>query len=85
MFQLVEMDCRSNTGKNLRKLSKITDKHHNRIGRSELQSLEYKEVPANEKWKIMMAKELIDVKAGLTCVPSWSSKAIDEILNFITT
>ena len=84
MFQLVEMDCRSNTGRNLRKLSKITNKH-NRIGRSELQSLEYKEVPATEKWKILMAKELIDVKAGLTCVPSWSSKEIDEILNFITT
>ena len=86
VLMAVKYDCRSNTGKNLRKLMKLT-------GRSSVDDLKvnyineliYSEIPEGEVWKIILAEEIMDVKSDNLSVDNFTIDEINEILMDIVT
>ena len=86
MLDVVKSDCRSNTGRNLRKLMKRLGKSTiDDVSREDLRKLTYNEVPTGDTWKINMAQEILELKNGNMMVNNLSSDEIDEILLHIVT
>ena len=80
MLRTVRCDCRSNTGRNLRKLMRISGN----MGIDEL-NLISNEIPVGEEWKIKLAEELIEMKNGIMDVDILTSEKVNEILTYIVT
>ena len=86
MFDVVKNDCRSNTGRNLRKLMKrVGNSTIDEVSKEDLRKLTYNEVPTGDTWKINMAREILELKNGNITVDNLSSDEIDEILHYIVT
>ena len=84
MLRTVRCDCRSNTGRNLRKLMRISGK----MSIDELkkgENLISNEIPVGEEWKIKFAEELIEMKNGIMNVDILTSEEVNEILTYIVT
>ena len=86
LLQTVKSDCRSVTGSNLRNILLLTrkDKIDELVP---VDTLEMKYVPVldENKWKIVMLKELIDVKWGETDIENLSNDDIEAIIEDICT
>ena len=66
MLRIVRRDCRSNTGKNLRKLMRIAGKASiDDLKKGDSNDRICNEIPAGEEWKIRLAEELIEMKNGI--------------------
>ena len=86
MLRIVRRDCRSNTGKNLRKLMQIAGKTSiDDLKKGDFNDLIYNEIPEGEEWKIRLAEELIEMKNGIMDVKILTSNEINEILTCIIT
>ena len=86
MISIVRCDCRSNTGRNLRKLMQIAEKTSiDDLKKDDFDKLIYKKIPVGENWKIKLAEEIIEVKNGNVHVDNLTSDEINEILTFIVT
>ena len=55
---MIEHDCRSITGRNLRKLNMEA------IAVQYINNIPYKDVRTEDTWKINFVKELMDIKSG---------------------
>ena len=73
MLSVVRSDCRSTTGRNLRRL--LLEQADN--------SRPYDEVPEIEKWKISFVRELIDGKTG-TIETNMSYKQLEDICEYVS-
>ena len=69
----IETDVRSTTGKNLRTL---------RLKSGNCVYEPYKEVPEEDRWRLSMAKELIEIKCGEKTI-NMSGKDIDDITDYV--
>ena len=79
MLRIVRGVCRSNTGKNLRKLM-LAGKTSIDDLKKHLNDLIYNEIPAGEEWKIRLVEEHIKMKNGIMDVKILPSDEINEIL-----
>ena len=60
MLAVVERDCRSTTGGNLRKIMLLLNKTNiDNISKDDLKKLQYHLSPPGDEWKIQLARELI--------------------------
>ena len=80
LLRTVRCDCRSNTGRNLRKLMRISGK----MSIDEL-NLISNEIPVGEEWKRKLAEEVIEMKNGIMDVDILTSDEVNEILTYIVT
>ena len=56
----------------------------NKLSSKEVRNnVQYKLVPEEEKWRIPMLKELIEVKAGNWKIEGFSNEELTEIVEFI--
>ena len=86
MLSVVRHDCRSNTGRNLRKLMQIAGKSRiEDLRRNDFDELKYNEIPVGEEWKINIAAELIQVKNRDMDVENFTYDEINDILTHIVT
>ena len=85
MLRIVRRDCRSNTGKNLRKLMLAGKTSFDDLKKGDFNDLIYNEIPEGEEWKIRLVEELIEMKNGIMDVKILTSNEINEILTYIVT
>ena len=45
----------------------------------------YKDIPAEDEWKVQVAKELIEAKHDTSILPNFSTKEIEVLLDYFTT
>ena len=81
VLMAVKYDCRSNTGKNLRKMMKLTGRSSvDDLKVNDINKLIYSEIPEGEVWKIILAEEIMDVKSDNLSVDNFTIDEINEIL-----
>ena len=73
----IENDCRSTTGRNMRKLSLEYDVH--RIDNIDVNQQPYIDIPTGDEWKINVVQEMMEIKSGQLQVDDFSLKEVDEI------
>ena len=84
LFAICESDCRSITGKNLRKIMLLSEKDSiNCLQKSDLILLKYFPVPVNAAWRMDVLEELIDARNNFCEIPGFTSEEINELIQFI--
>ena len=82
LLECVKDDCQSTTGCNIRKLLL-------RFGKTKFEDLDidvmeghiYEPIPIEEKWRVNIINELIDVKHGTKILPNFSCEEINSFLD----
>ena len=83
----VQSDCRSTTGRNLRKIMKLFDAatfeelHENLKKKNTV----YKEANVQDLWKIEAVKDLVEAKFDKTILPNFTTNEIDDLRDHIST
>ena len=77
----IQNDCRSITGRNLRKL-RLKD-GVSLISRANRDGHPYNDIPKGEEWKIRLVEEMINVKSGLLHVNQLTSDEMDVISKYV--
>ena len=86
MLAIVKRDCRSTTGRNLRKIMLLLNKTNiENISKDDLKTLQYHPAPPDDEWKIQLAKELIKVKHNELIIVNLNTAERDEIMDHILT
>ena len=86
MLALVERDCRSTTGRNLREFMLLLNKTNiDNISKDDLKKLQYHPTPPGDEWKIQLARELIKVKHNELVIENLNTAKRDEIIDHIQT
>ena len=86
LYSSVKYDGRSTTGSNLRQVMlrlgvcQPDDLDGDIIGQAK-----YKDIPAEDEWKIQGAKDLIEAKHGRNILPNLSTDEIEVLLDNFTT
>ena len=63
MLKIVTQDCRTTTGRNLRKLMLVLEKRNvDKISKVDLKNQIYDSIPSGHKWKVCIAKEIVQIK-----------------------
>ena len=84
LMSICEKDCRSVTGRNLRKtmlLCQGTSTHSLTI--NDLEQLKYFPVPNSETWRIPVLKELLQSRLDYEAIPGFSSQEITDMIHEI--
>ena len=86
MLKIVKQDCRTKTGRNLRKLMLVLEKRNvDEISKVDLKNQIYDSIPPGHEWKICIAKELPQIKNNELETDYLNSAELDEILHHILT
>ena len=86
MLLIVKADCRSTTGNNLRRLMLQVNKTNlDVVTKKDLDTQVYDNAPDCDKWKVELAKEILQVKNKQLELHSLTYKEMDDILESITT
>ena len=86
LFDVVNCDCSSSTGSNLRRIMRLTGKDNiNDIRLKDLDNLEFCTTKDEEKWRIKIIKELIDIRNKKVKLDNFDSDEISNMLNHICT
>ena len=81
MLSLMNRDCRSTTGKNLRKLMLLQKNLSIKdISIAELKNSTYMQIPAGDEWKVTLAREILSVKNGHLPIENLSEADTKTIL-----
>ena len=79
-------DVRSTTGSNLRNIMLTVGKTSvNDVDISDVNNLKYFEADDKDKWRIPIAREIIDAKANTLEVPGFEDNELETILEFVCT
>ena len=86
LLQTIRNDARSTTGSNLRNILLLTRKYDNtKLVPLDVLGIQYEPILDDNKWKIDMTMELIDVKWGEAGIENLSTAEINEVLEHICT
>ena len=86
MLSCVKYECRSTTGQNLRKIMLLVNKTNvDEITTDDFRSQIYNVVPNVDKWKINLAKEIIEVINRNLEMGILDTAELDNILEHILT
>ena len=77
----IENDCRSTTGRNIRKLLLESEKHQ--LSEINVNNHPYVDVPEGNDWKIGAVAEILNVKAGYLQVTNFTFKELDDMCEFL--
>lgn len=81
VLNAISNDCRSTTGRNIRKL--LLEHNALQLCDIDFDLLPYKRIPDGDGWKVGLAKEIIDIKSGKLGIPKFTISEINEICNSI--
>ena len=79
LLKTIEGDCRSTTGRNLRKLE-LQSIHSNVVTTFDAP---YQAIPAGEEWRVTLAKEIVDIKGGHLAVSNLTPEDLDALTDFV--
>ena len=77
----IENDCRSTTGRNIRKL--CLEYKVSKLADIDINENQYKEIPEGDDWKIGMVDEINNLKNGCLEIVEFTVEEVDEICKFI--
>ena len=84
LLRTIKYDVRSITGYNLRKIMQETGKTDiNQLSDVCIDDIEYHPVSNENKWKISVINECIDVKFGKLTIDGFSSEELEEICSHL--
>jgi len=85
LFRAIKNDCRSTTGRNLRKIMLITENLTiDDIMEKTIKSLRYYDIPEGSEWCINILKEIQEVKFGELTIPNLNIDELDEIMKYVS-
>ena len=87
LYNVAKSDVRTTTGCNLRNILLLTDLSSiDDLKPSTVGKIKYKEIMDEDKWRIPLIKEVMDMKSGNTSPPEgWTLEEMAEILDFACT
>ena len=86
LLNVVKHDASSTTGSNLRNILLLTDKAQvDELTTEDIDDLVYAEAKPEDKWKVALVQEIIDVKSGQSNIENFSDEELQEILENICT
>ena len=86
LLNVVKHDASSTTGSNLRNILLLTDKAQvDELTTEDIEDLVYAEAKPEDKWKVALVQEIIDVKSGQSNIENFSDEELQEILENICT
>ena len=84
LLQNVKYDCRSNTGRNLRKIMLKTGKNCvDDINEEDLHNLTYHAIPIGNEWRLGIANEIVEHISGDMIVSGFDNYEMTEMLNYV--
>ena len=84
LLQSISHDARSITGSNLRNVVLLTKKSSiPELVPDDIAEMKYHKIPDDEKWKIPIIKELIEVKNKMLEVETFRMAEIDQVLEYL--
>ena len=84
LYYTVKNDCRSITGRNLRKIMLQTKNNYvDDITIEEIKALQYRQIPAGEEWKIALVEEMTNNWFNCVSIPGFKHSEINEILEYV--
>ena len=75
-------DCRSTTGRNIRKLKLSTNNFTSE--NINLESKPYNKLPENANWRLSLVKEILDIKSGELQLENLSYADLDDISDIVS-
>ena len=82
MLKIVKQDCRTTTGRNLRKLMLVFEKRNvDEISKVDLKNQIYDSISSGHEWNVWIAKELLQIKENELETEYLNSAELDEILH----
>ena len=81
VLQEIEKDCRSTTGRNIRKI--LLDHNALELSDIDVNKHPYKEVKDSNIWKIGMMDEILAIKSGSHQLDGFAKKEVDVICEFL--
>ena len=86
LFNAVKKDCRSTTGYNLRKfMLRFKVSIPDEVNTDIIKRAVYNDVPYSEEWKLIIAKELIEITRKKRSLPRFDREEITSLLEYVTT
>ena len=83
LLESILLDARSTTGSNIRNILLLTDKSLiQELVPNDVLALKYNRIENEEKWKIIMAQEIIEIKNGNLEVDNFRREELEEMLEF---
>ena len=76
-----EKDCRSTTGRNIRKL--LVANNVINIQDIDTKLIPYYTIPEGNEWKIELVNEIVNVKAGIANVNNFTVEELNDICEFV--
>ena len=81
VLHVIRNDCRSTTGRNIRKL--LLENDALQLYDIDFDGLPYKCIPEGDSWKIGMVNEIIDVKSGKLELTNFTLEEVDDLCKSI--
>ena len=77
-------DVRTVTGCNLRNILLLTRAPNiDVLKKNDVRNLVYREADDNDSWRINLAKEIFEMRNGITDpIPGWKKEELDDLFNF---
>ena len=86
LLKICKNDCRSITGKNLRRLMLMCDKDNiDHLKESDIDGLEYSPIPETETWRMNLLPELLSTRSSNTEIPGFTDKEITDLVCLVCT
>ena len=83
-FEIFSKDCRSTTGSNLRNILLETEAYRfEDLVLKDLRKIKFMPVPDEERWRIPIIQDLLDVRDGTNGDIGWSKEEIDATLDYL--
>ena len=79
VLSVIQNDCQSTTGRNIRKLKLLTNN-----GADDINSTPYNQPPAGSHWRLELVKEILAIKYGELQLENLTFTNLDDIINFVS-
>ena len=86
LYQKINKDCRSTTGRNIRRIENLFNgKSFKEIDNDQIKKKEFFPIKEEDKWRLSITKELTDVKFNLLSLEGFTRSQIKDMLLDICT
>ena len=84
LLSICKNDCRSITGKNMRKIMLMCDKGNiNSLEENDIDSLKYFPIPETETWRLGLLKELLEARSSNTEIKGFTETEITDLIELV--
>ena len=86
LLETIKNYCNSTTGSNLRNIMELVKKDNiEELIVEDAQMIVYKEIPAEESWRIGVVKDIIDIKNKNASLENFTDEDLENMLDFVCT